>query len=362
MKQEKDDIKQEYFSLEETLQGFADWKNYLLRQWKLILIVGIAGGLLGVVVSFLYTPKYTAHLSFSLVEKGSGSSGLADLASSFGFLGGGSGGSTFSGDNLLEIMKSQSTIERTLLSTVPYNNQSTNLVNIYLDFSGMKEKFAKSAKPELQNLTFPVGQMDNFARVQDSVLAVIYDRMMKSGALSINRVDKKMGLVNVEFVSEDEQYSKLFVEKLMDVTNELYTETRTGQLQKNIDKMQYTADSIKALYEASMYGTVSVPQANINPAMQFETVPRMKQESNARLYGGVYAEVLKNLETLKLDLARETPIFQTIDHPKYPLKKKKIGLLKGVVLGGFLAGLLALMYLSVQMVIRRSLHGKKLQH
>ena len=51
------------------------------------------------------------------------------------------------------------------------------------------------------------------------------------------------------------------------------------------------------------------------------------------------------LETLKLDMARETPIVQIIDTPRYPLKKDKLGKLKGIVFGGFVGGVLIVLYL-----------------
>jgi len=67
-------------------------------------------------------------------------------------------------------------------------------------------------------------------------------------------------------------------------------------------------------------------------------VSRIKQERDAQLYGAVYAEVLKNLETLKLDMARETPIIQMIDTLIYPLKKK-MGKAMGIIIGGALVGI-----------------------
>ncbi|MDD3196201.1 MAG: hypothetical protein PHU68_10455 [Paludibacter sp.] len=68
------------------------------------------------------------------------------------------------------------------------------------------------------------------------------------------------------------------------------------------------------------------------------------------MYAAVYGEVLKNLETLKLDLARETPLVQIIDTPRYPLKKDKLGKIKGIALGGFLAGVLIVGLLTIQLL------------
>jgi hypothetical protein len=173
----------------------------------------------------------------------------------------------------------------------------------------------------------------------------IYDGIDKSKMLTIARKDKKLSIVNVDFKSQDELFSQLFVETLMNETYKFYKATKTSQSQVNINMMQHTADSIKGLYDAALYKGAGISQVNVNPALQLAAVPRIKQQYNAQLYGTVYAEVLKNLETLKLDLARETPLVQLIDEPLLPLKKDRLGKLKGIVFGGLLGGFLIVAYL-----------------
>lgn len=326
-----------------------DYYHYLLSKWVIIVIFGLSSALIGFGLSFVLKPKYTAHLSFALIEKTSGGGGLIDLASSFG-LGGllsGGGNGAFSGDNLLEILKSQHAIQKTLLTPVDYNGKKQTLSDIYIDINNYRDAWKK--KPLLKDLNFPVGQeRSTFSREQDSILYIFYFKILNGGDLQIARKDKKISIVNIDFKSKDEQFSKLFVQSLMAQTYEFYKETKTAQSRQNINIMEAKADSVKQLYEAALYQGARISQVNINKALQIAAVPRIKQESNAQLYGTVYAEILKNLETLKLDLARETPIVQLIDEPIYPLKVEKLGKLKGIVLGGFLGGFLIVIYLIVR--------------
>jgi len=353
--------KKEEVSLIEIITEVKKYWSYLLTKWLVILIVGLTGGALGLVVSLLTKPTYTAHLSFALVEKSSGG-GLADLASSFGFggLAGGSNGA-FSGDNLLEIIQSRYAIEKTLLTPVNYKGKTQNLVEVYIGFTNMREVWSKNKiNKELQQLSFPVGQKrDAFTRTQDSVLFSIYQQIYDSKSLVVARKDKKISVVNVDFKSRDELFSKVFVETLMNQTYTFYKETKTSQSRANINMMQHTADSIKGLYDAALYRSAGISQVNINPALQFAAVPKIKQENNAQLYGTVYAEVLKNLETLKLDMARETPIVQLIDSPRFPLKMDKLGKAKAIVIGGILAGFLIVVYLLGSILIKDKLKELK---
>ena len=346
-------------SLKVIVQKAKEWWQYLLSKWILILLFGFSGAGIGLIVSLLTPPKYTAHLSFALVEKSSGGGGLADLASSFGIsglMGSGSSGA-FSGDNLLEIIKSRYAIEQTLLTPVDYLGKKENLVEVYIQFNDLRKDWLKNEKnKELKTLSYPIGQKrETFTRTQDSVLYKIYNDILKSNALILARKDKKLSIVNVDFTSEDELFSKLFVERLMAETYKFYSDTRTSQSRANIAMMKAKADSIKSLYESALYKGAGFSQVNINQALQYAAVPKIKQENNAQLYATVYAEVLKNLETLKLDMARETPIVQIIDTPRFPLEKARLGKAKAMTTGGILGGFLIVFFLLGGMILKNAL-------
>jgi len=334
-------------SYKEKLLKVKEYFQYLLGKWVIILVFGLGGGALGLVASLLNEPTYKAHLSFALIDSSGGVSGLASLASSFGMsiMSGGDG--AFSGNNLLEIIKSRHAVEQTLLSPVMYKGKKQNLVEVYVQINDMRDAWNKNKKnAELRQLSFPIGQKrETFTRTQDSVLHSISEAIRTSRTLLVERKDKKLEIVNMDYTSKDELFSKLFVEKLMEDTYQFYIDTRTSQSRTNITMMEATADSIKRLYESSLYRSASISQYNINEAIQLAAVPKIKQEANAQLYGAVYAEVLKNLETLKLDMARDKPIVQIIDTPRLPLERKHLGKAKGIVIGGILGGFLIVSWL-----------------
>ena len=322
------------------------WKFLLIKKIK-IIIFGLIGASLGLTFSFFVKPRYTAYISFAMVEKSS-PSGLASIASSFGFGGLFGGGDAFSGDNLLEIIKSRYTFEKTLLSPVVYEGSKKSLADVYIKINKLDQKWRESPNLELRKMNFPLDQDRNtFTRAQDSVLLSFYNTLVKPNSFSISRKDKKSNIVFLSFTSKNEFFSKSFSENLIDQMYEFYRQTRTAQSNANIALIQQTADSIKNLYENALFNSAGYSQANINVAIQRAVVPKIKEEYNAHLYGTVYAEVLKNLETMKLEKARETPIIQIIDKPILPLKMSKVGKVKGVVLGGVTGGLLIVLALSI---------------
>ncbi len=344
-------------SLIEIINLIKDNYSYLISKWVLIVAFGLGSGIVGLGLSFYLKPKYTATLSFALIEKTPGGGGLAALASSFGLssLMGGSQ-SAFSGDNLLEIIKSRYAIEQTLLTPVNYKGNQTNLMNVYMNMNGMKNQWKWKNNPELQALNYPIDQKrEDFSRVQDSILFVVYKTIKEKKTLSVVRKDKRVDIVNVSYFSKDEDFSKTFVETLIDQTYHFYKESKLSQNRINIKMMELKADSIRNLYESSIYSGAGYSQLNINEAIQLAAVPKIKQQANAQLYGTVYAEVLKNLETLKLEMARETPIMQIIDTPTLPLEKKRLGPFMGIALGGLVGGILIISFLLLKRKLKEIL-------
>jgi uncharacterized protein involved in exopolysaccharide biosynthesis len=65
----------------------------------------------------------------------------------------------------------------------------------------------------------------------------------------------------------------------------------------------------------------------------------------------ILTELVKQSELSKVTLRKETPLIQVIDRPILPLEKVKFGKLMGIVLGGLIAGFLAIFFLINKILI-----------
>ncbi len=136
-------------SLKELLEKGKEWYHYILSQWKLIVLAGFIGAILGLTYSFTKKPIYTATLSFALEDEksGGGLGGALGLASSFGIDLGGGGGSIFTGSNLTELFKSRAMVEKTLLSTVTdIDGKPITLAELYIQNSEWRDKWEGKPK------------------------------------------------------------------------------------------------------------------------------------------------------------------------------------------------------------------------
>jgi len=324
---------------------------YLWARWKIILLAGIIGAILGLSISFFKKPLYQAKLSFALQDENSSSvSGLgaaAGLASQFGIdLGTGAGGA-FTGDNLMELLKSRSMIENTLLTSVDVDGKKETLAHLYINFNNLPNEWKND--PVLSKVDFlPDADRSKFTLHQDSVLGVFYRDIVKKN-LTVDKSDKKLSIINVEVDSKNELFSKYFAEALVKTVSDFYIATKTKRSTQNVTILQHLTDSVRSQLNSAITGVASTADAhpNANPALQILRVPSQRRQVDVQANTAMLTELVKNLELAKVALRKETPLIQIIDAPILPLEVEKTGKIKGLVLGGVLGGILVMIALAI---------------
>ncbi|WP_293050241.1 Wzz/FepE/Etk N-terminal domain-containing protein [Paludibacter sp.] len=332
-------------SLQEMLLHLTTIKKKIWNKKWIVIVIAVIGAGIGLTKSVLTKPTYTAKLSFALQdEKGGGMSGLASLASQFGVSVGGAS-SAFGGDNLYELFTSRRLVEQTLLCPTTINGKTTNLLNLYIDTYKLREGWSKSSKPEIQKMAFPLSQdRKSYTRAQDSILQSIYTTITKKPMLTVAQRGKKLSIGDISFVSENEDLSKLFVENLIHETTDFYVYTKTKVSRDNYLKLLHQADSVKAIFNGAVAARASQADAVPNAVRQVASVGVVRSQSNVQVAGATYAEMIKNLEVMKMTINQETPLVQVIDAPVYPLEKQRLGKAKGILIGGFTGGFLAILW------------------
>jgi hypothetical protein len=331
-------------SLKELIQKAGEIISYLKTQrWKLMLL-GLLGGIGGFFYANFSKPKYKAKLTFALAEEGDKLGSLGSIASQFGFdlMGGGSAGA-FSGDNLLELMKSRLLVEKTLLTLVDSAGKQKLLVNQYIDFIKPKKR-----KPRKYDDPLPVyftgnEQKQGFSLEQDSFLAKVSIDLTKKN-LVVAKLDKKLAIVSVSFTGEDQWFAKNFTQILTQNVTEFYVETKTSQMRKNVKMLEHKVDSVKHALGQAMYGVASEVDGNQFLVRGVAKVPQAKKQLEIQVLSTMYGELIKNLELSRTMMAKDQPLIQLIDQPRFPLEKKKTSKLLAAMVGAFLTFFLSVAY------------------
>ena len=340
-------------TLKELIEKGKDWYNYLLSKWKIILLMGIIGGLSGLTYSFIKKPIYTASLSFALEDdKGSGGLGGAlGLASQLGFdFGGGSAGGAFSGNNLLELFKSRKMVQKTLLTGVVVNGKKISLAEMYIINNEWRDDW--KGKPKFENIQFlPNVKDQKFTRVHDSILGDMYKQISEQ-ELSVAEKDKKTDIIIVTTNDSNELFAKYFTEALVAEVSNFYVTTKSKKARMNMNILERQSDSIRNELNRAITGVAVANDNtfNLNPSLNVRRTPSARRQVDVQANTAILTELVKQTELGKVTLRKETPLIQIIDEPILPLKKEKFGKLKGLVFGGLLGGFLILLFLVSQRI------------
>ncbi|AOC95281.1 Chain length determinant protein [Flavobacterium anhuiense] len=346
-------IQKDEISLKELVLKIKDWSSYLFSKWKIIVLVGFAGAILGLTYSIFKKPIYTASLSFALEdEKVGGMGGALGLASSFGLDLGGSGGGIFTGSNLTELFKSRSMVEKTLLSPVDLNGKNVSLAEMYLEINGWRDSWKEN--PKLKSVEFlPNSNRSKFTRVQDSILGKMYNNL-SHGELSVGQRDKKISIITIDVISTNELFAKYFCESLAKQVGTFYVETKSKKARINMAILERQVDSVRSELNGAITG-VAIANDNtfgLNPALNVRRTPSARRQVDVQANTAILSELVKQSELAKVTLRKETPLIQVIDRPILPLAKERFGKTKGILIGGILAGFLTIIFLIFRRLLK----------
>lgn len=343
-------------SLKDLIEDIKEWYAYLLSQWKIIVVAGFIGAIIGITYSLSKKPIYTASLSFVLEDEksGGGLGGALGLASSFGFDLGSSGGSIFSGSNLTELFKSRKMVEQTLLTPVVVNDKTISLAEMYIQNEGWRDKW--DDKPQFKNIQFLSNtNRKYFTRVHDSIFGVIFANLSKN-SLSVAQKDKKIAIINMDVSTTNELFSKYFCEALAGQVGQFYVTTKTKKARANMAILQKQTDSIRGELNSAITGVAVANDNtfNLNPALNVRRAPSARRQVDVQANTAILTELVKQTELAKVTLRKETPLIQVIDRPILPLPKERFGKAKGILIGGFLAGFLMILGLVIRRVLKKT--------
>lgn len=312
--------KKENSSLNELIHTAKLFCNYLFKMWWLPVLFVLMGIALGAAYYYRQKPKYKAVCTFILEEKSSGGGGLSGLASQFGLnINGLSGGSIFSGDNILNILKSKKIVEQVLLTNVSDSaSNGKSLADLYLEFSGFRNSWKE--KQILSRISF--ANSKELSPLQDSVLNVIYENVVKDN-LSADRASKQGTIIQVQVTASNSLFARLMTERLVSEASKLYLDLRIGTAEKNIQQLQRRSDSLLLLLNNKSFRAAASQQLDVNPGIRTASVPVEIAIRDKTVLATLYAEVTKNLEASKMLLSQQTPVIELLDRPEYLLKDLK---------------------------------------
>jgi uncharacterized protein involved in exopolysaccharide biosynthesis len=347
--QQQDNRVFDEFSPQKLILQIQSTAGYIVSKWKIILLVAFIFGITGYILSSFKNPTYAAEITFAL-DEGAGQSARSDFAQLSEQLGMGpvleAGGVFSSMTNIVELIQSRLLIEKTLRSSVKINGKSLVFADFFLDSLNYREKWMEDTSVNKLHLLAAKKTMQD-SLFENKIIRNIYD-VLTTKNIKVENKGKGTSIISVSCVSENELFSKYFLEALIDKVIAFYIDNKTQRARLDVAFLQHRTDSINQIFTGSLYGKAAFTDANINAVRQVGTVAGERQAADIQIQKTTYADLFRSLEIAKTKLMKETPLIQYIDLPILPLKMNNTGVMKYAVvffiLGAFLTSLWLLMY------------------
>jgi uncharacterized protein involved in exopolysaccharide biosynthesis len=303
--------------------------TFLKRKKKLIILLLAISIISSIVYWYLQPDKYSSNSTFLIADQKASNSSIANIATQFGFdlsnmIGGDA--NMFYGDNVFDILKSNTIIENALHSKYSINkDENKTLLSLY-----------KASK-------------DYSSVYLDYILDTQFNDIInkiKKNHIFIDRTNKKSSILSLTIVSSDPNFSYIFNKELINKTTELYKKLKVGNLGSNIARLEKKADSIQKILNKRSYQSAQLKTIDLNSAYKAESVPIEISDREKIILSSLYTEIIKNIESLKVNLITQTPIFEVLDKPSFPVKNEKpiifFYLFNGLLIGIMLIGVVFL--------------------
>jgi uncharacterized protein involved in exopolysaccharide biosynthesis len=293
-------------TLKDVILSIRDYTRELKKKFILISTVLIISIISGLVYSSIQKDKFEAVLSF-IVEgqsEGPNLSSISGMASQFGLDLGGSSTSSFSQQNVIELLKSRKVIESTLSKSCIVNNEEDILLNHYISINNMIE--------DGENISF-------FSSSKDSITNIIWKEIIEF-KIDLSYQNDEANILNLTYTSTNSEFAKNFTELLVEEISQMYSHYQTEKTRNSLKNLELRSDSIFRELKNSERNFARVKDRNlrvINASGRLDEIQYMRE---VQVLNAIYLELIKNTELVKMNLLNETPIIQLIDVPVLPLE------------------------------------------
>ena len=331
MEQYNDEIQ-----LKDILIKISEYNAYLFKKKFTIILVSVMLFFIGILFAVSDDKKYPAELTFVVEDKKQGGdlSSMKGVASTFGFDLGASSSSTFSQNNILELLKSRGIVEAALMQNRNINKSDNLLIEHYLDLNEIKDSWKMN-----DNLS-PVSFTGILSQKNDSVIGGVWNSIIEDKLVVYLQSDES-NIIKLSYTSINEDFAKLFVEALIEQMSDMYITYQTAQSKNTLNFLSSRSDSVFVELEIAEEEFAKVKDINQRIIKASGRLKELQLMRKVEVLNTMYLEIIKNLEISKLTLLNQTPIIQIIDKPILPLKFEErsgsfIGLL-GAFFGFFIS-------------------------
>lgn len=164
--------------------------------------------------------------------------------------------------------------------------------------------------------------VEGYANINPQALTLEQEKLAKGLRESISiTVDKKTSLISISVVTQNPDVAYTLAKEVISSLQNFVTDYRTQKSRKDLEYYQSVYDDAKEDYYAAQQRYASYVDANQGFTRQSVMIEQQRLQNESELAFQLYNSCAQQLESAKVMVQKETPVFAEMDPPTRPTKK-----------------------------------------
>jgi len=344
-------------SLKDLLLKIIELYHEVVRYWKLVVLSILLFAGLMFYRAYNASIKFPAKLTFMLNEDNSGGMGaIGGLAASFGL--GGMNNGEFNLEKMIALSKSRNIMQQVFFDKGIVKGKNDFYANHIIQEFDLLEKWKKTES--LKDFkAFTHQNISEFSKTENRAFKYIHAVIIGAGnreKVLSPTINDLTGIVELEISTTSEDLSINLVNVIFDKLSHFYIDKAIEQQQYTFAITKQKTDSLKKALDYAQSNLLKFKDSHRNLMLRQYEAQELRLQRDAQILTIAYGESLKNQELADFALKSKTPFIQLIDLPISPISREKESKLKAIILGSFLGGFLATVFILGRKIIRDSLN------
>ncbi|HEY3385240.1 MAG TPA: hypothetical protein VGK46_01945 [Saprospiraceae bacterium] len=313
------------------------------RYWQIPALCIVLACAFQVYQYFSFEPVYPAKITFSVDEDEGGSAqGLTGILGQFGI--GSVRPSRYNLDKILALSKSRRVIEHTLFSKLELDGNEDFLANHMINIYELKAPGVKKGEPG-NTFQFTHDSLPIFSRIENEMLIMLYNFIIgppenpKEALISAD-YNEDTNIMSLSVSTTNEALSIALAQRMFESLSDYYVNKAIEKQLKTYTVVSAKKDSVLAVLKGTEYQLANFKDSHRGLLMRTDQINELRLQREITALSAMYAEVLKNTEVADFSLKNKMPFIQVIDSPLSPIQPTQISLLRKLILGILIGGII----------------------
>ncbi len=289
----------------------------IYKSRKFILIISFSFALVGVAVALISPIKYSSETIFITQNQESNGNSISGVASLVGI---NVGSSNFGGEipsSMYPQVSKSPKFKRLLLNETIDLKGKISLKQYLIDNYNLK------MTGEKLNSDLYVSELENdcFNIIEEII--------------TIN-VSEKDGFITLSSTLPVAEYTTILTNKAKEILQEIIINNKIESANQNLIFSQQQLEKKKLIFDEIQAKLAYFSDSNLNSVNSFVINEKDKLEAEFQIINAVVTELSKQVEQVKLQVSKNTPVFSTIKDAVIPIERTSPNRTQLVIIFGFL--------------------------